>query len=208
MRVIHVLRKPVAESSIAANIVEHGTGGLHINAARISTGEQPKPTTAPGWDSFNKTNAEQGYRPADYAQGPAEYVPSPDGRWPGNLVLRHLDECKVVGTKRVKAKQLTAGRRTVRWGVGEGGDTYEKGTGARFATEDGLDSTLEWECAPGCPVAELDKQSGMLSTGGGCRNSGKAKGIYGQFSGKETPRTFDSNTGGASRFFKQVGGKK
>ena len=34
MRVIHVLRKPLSESTVAANTLKHGTGGLNIDASR------------------------------------------------------------------------------------------------------------------------------------------------------------------------------
>jgi|GEM_PF-2299103 len=42
----------------------------------------------------------------------------------------NVDGCRIPGVK-----QATAGRRTVRWGVGEGGCSYEKGTGALFSNE-------------------------------------------------------------------------
>ena len=53
-------------------------------------------------------------------------------------VLRHgcgainIDGCRI-GTGTLK--QATAGRRTVKWGVDEGGCSYGKGTGAEFSTE-------------------------------------------------------------------------
>jgi site-specific DNA-methyltransferase (adenine-specific) len=43
----------------------------------------------------------------------------------------NIDACRV-GSEQ---KQKTAGRRTIKWGVGEGGDTYQKGTGAEFTNE-------------------------------------------------------------------------
>jgi len=213
VRVIHVLRKPLV-GSVATNVLEHGTGAINIDACRINSGEQPSPTKAPGWDSYNKSNAEQGYRPTDYAQGDALYVPSESGRWPANLILEHKPGCCIIGTQTVKAKQLTAGRRTVKWGVGEGGDTYEKGTGAQFATSDGLDTAPVWECEPGCPVADLDEQSGdcrgmsrqILRRGASTGTSIGGHGIYGKSSLHEAMVGYD-DTGGASRFFKQVGGK-
>ena len=42
-----------------------------------------------------------------------------------------IDSCRVDGGVR----QATAGRRTVKWGVGIGGSSYELGTGAEYTTE-------------------------------------------------------------------------
>jgi hypothetical protein len=49
----------------------------------------------------------------------------------GTGALR-IDACRV---NNGVAKQATAGRRTVKWGVGEGGSSYEKGTGAIWSNE-------------------------------------------------------------------------
>lgn len=38
MRVVHVLRKP-PETTVSRNVLDHGCGGLHIDAARIKTTE-------------------------------------------------------------------------------------------------------------------------------------------------------------------------
>jgi hypothetical protein len=60
-------------------------------------------------------------------------------------------------------------------------------------------------CAPGCPVGELDRQSGTLTSGAmlaGTRPKGE-RNTYGQdaASGYETLRDTYADTGGASRFF-------
>ena len=159
MRVIHVLKKPVSESSVTKNVLKHGTGGLNVDAGRISNGEQPKPTTAPGWDSYNKANAEQGYRDKDYAQGPAEYHPSPDGRWPANMVFRHHPECVLKGTKQVKSSN--PGNKIIEGGASTGvcyGD-YGRRSAVGHEDADGKETVPAWDCAPGCPVAALDIQS-------------------------------------------------
>ena len=74
MRVLHLLRKPLTESSIVQNTCVHGVGGLNVDASRISSSSMPTPTKAPGWDAYNKRNAELGYRPVDYKQGDALYL--------------------------------------------------------------------------------------------------------------------------------------
>jgi hypothetical protein len=37
MRLIHLARKPLGESSTGANLIKHGTGAVHIDACRIGT---------------------------------------------------------------------------------------------------------------------------------------------------------------------------
>lgn len=60
------------------------------------------------------------------------------------------------------------------------------------------------ECAGGCPVAELDRQSGTLKSGANPtrRGSPKFRDAYGEFQGQEecTPAR-GADEGGASRFF-------
>jgi hypothetical protein len=87
MKIITVARKPI-RGSATQNVIEHGCGALNIDGTRINQGEQPQTTTAPGWDSINRKNAEHGYRPSDYDQGGAQYVPSNLGRWPANVILQ------------------------------------------------------------------------------------------------------------------------
>ena len=37
MRLIHLLRKPVSEGTVASNVLKHGVGAINIEASRIST---------------------------------------------------------------------------------------------------------------------------------------------------------------------------
>ena len=63
-------------------------------------------------------------------------------------------------------------------------------------------TVAKWECEAGCPVAKLDEQTGEL---GNNHRESKANGsssIWG--SGKASPTAAIPDTGGASRFFKQV----
>jgi len=161
MRIIHVLRKPLSESTVAANTLKHGTGGLNIDASRIaSTGDHMRP--------FQPTNNDREVYGAQTGFQPTNHT---GGRWPANVILQHLDGCR-------------------------------------------CDGVANWICEPGCPVARLDEQSGVI------------KGVVRQPTGKAvyptegTAMNWNSNsvidntvrgfgdTGGASRFYKQVGGGK
>lgn len=61
---------------------------------------------------------------------------------------------------------------------------------------------VDGTCVEGCPVRELDAQSGTLKSGAwnGARNTPKTKHSFGAFAGT-TERPRESSEGGASRFF-------
>src|SRR5699024_9961352 len=71
-----VARKPMA-TTVAANVLEHGTGALNIDASRIGTtediGSRPAPTKAEGWGMGG--------------DGKHGWTPSTSGRWPANVIL-------------------------------------------------------------------------------------------------------------------------
>ena len=61
-----------------------------------------------------------------------------------------------------------------------------------------------WDCAEGCPAAELDRQSGVLTSGANParRGSDKFRDAYGDFAGQaECVVHRGADSGGASRFF-------
>lgn len=99
----------------------------------------------------------------------------PSGRWPSNVLLSHTPGCVLVGTQTVDV-------------------TDEEIHGEEVVEV--------WACAEGCPVDELDRQSGQRRGGGQITTapeSEQTKNVYGdahrdEFSGY-------SDVGGASRFF-------
>jgi hypothetical protein len=117
---IVMARKSTGFNSAVANVLEHGTGALNVNACRVDPGD--------GNDV---------------------------GRWPSNVVLSHSPACTT-------------------------------------------------NCVPGCPVGELDRQSGTLTSGANPsrRGSDKFRSTYGDFKGQTdcTPAR-GADSGGASRFF-------
>ena len=60
-----------------------------------------------------------------------------DGTVASNVLAHGCGGINIDGTRigTGTVKQATAGNRTVKWGIAEGGCTYEKGTGAVFSTE-------------------------------------------------------------------------
>ena len=73
---IVMARKPF-KGTVAANVLEHGTGALNIDACRIGTtediGSRPAQTKAEGWGMGG--------------DGKHGWTPSTSGRWPANVIL-------------------------------------------------------------------------------------------------------------------------
>lgn len=168
MIIVTVARRPLSESTVASNVLAHGTGALNIDACRIGTSES---------DREEMLKMSRGFvgrkfgRPEMMNYGYEESmatktlsVPAPSGRWPANLIIGHLDGCKQEG------------------------------------------------CAAGCPVAHLDAQSGETQSpktyvrGADGYNNNTYSQAMGEPSGTVSLNYGD--TGTASRFFKQVGGRK
>jgi len=211
MRVIHVLRKPLSEGTVAANVVKHGCGGLNIDASRVA---------APGETISNHSRGDEsaiskGIYGDSAGQETHQTEGQKSGRWPANVILQHLDGCRCDGTKRVRNPSGKASGPTTN-ALGDG-ERYGEANGDRtdvpfYADTDGKESVANWICEPGCPVAGLDEQSGASkSTGGRIGNKGGGR-IYG--GGKGLAGAYSSgdpgfgDTGGASRFFKQIGGEQ
>lgn len=146
-------RRPLA-GTVAANVLEHGTGALNIGACRTAV-----------TDSVNARRNKGtglGYQSGDAQRGAWDGAA---GRWPTNVVFSHpplVVDGEVVG------------------------DACAEG------------------CVDGCPVAELDRQSGILTSGANPtrRNSDKFCDAYGDFKGQtECIPARGADSGGASRFF-------
>jgi len=108
-----------------------------------------------------------------------------EGRWPTNLVLQHFVGCRWAGTKRVRgAKPAGSGQNLKHDRVWCDGGGWRQRKPFTYREADGRETADAWNCAPGCPVAGLDFQS----------------------AGAEVD-TLHNDSGGVSRFFKQVGGQ-
>ena len=202
MRVIHVLRKPLSEGTVAANTLKHGAGGLNIDASRIRDGSEtngPPPESVP---NYKNVVYGRGFGGGAWA--------NTTGRWPANVVLQHLEGCRCEGTKKVKGAAPQGRKGDWR---GHGGSIHSTGLQAHAVAvgrtdEDGKETVSNWICEPGCPVARLDEQSGVSKTPEKVTRG--AGGQHGSFSPIGAQRDVPSygDSGGASRFYKQVGGVK
>mgnify|MGYP001619168741 CR=1 FL=1 len=221
-------RKPLS-GTVAQNVLAHDTGALHIDACRVGTsgggthcsnrdadgrclgrgdaGQSQSGATvhAPlsrrrdGEPSASRRYADEGG--TDFAATPGPRGGDPAGRWPPNVLLSHAEGCVRVGTRRVASNEHERRNGPTMGYGGDAGIVTGKASDA-----DGLEEVAAWECAEGCPVAELDRQSGERPTsaspqiGQGAGES-DGHGIYHGVGGRITSAYGD--TGGASRFFPQ-----
>lgn len=71
-------RKPLSEKTVAANVLEHGTGALNIDACRIETSDTWSGTRRTALGLMN----DDGWKPKD-----TDMSSHPGGRWPANVVF-------------------------------------------------------------------------------------------------------------------------
>jgi site-specific DNA-methyltransferase (adenine-specific) len=176
---IVVARKPL-DGTVASNVLTWGTGALNINGTRVG---QP--------DGFGGgAKATSGF--VDGYEGDG-FVASTQGRWPANTIITHSPDCEQVGTR---TDDITLN--------GEGNDNlFEGNFGGGHDQSPRTSTTPVWRCAPGCPAAELDVQSGVSTSRVGKPRGTAKKGLFvnSEFNAVGTEH---SDTGGASRFFTQT----
>jgi hypothetical protein len=195
---IWLLRKPCSEATVAAQVLATGTGAIWIDGCRVA---------GPGNVTFQRQPGERDrgqYRTGTVA-GPQ--VPTSLGRWPANAVWVHLPGCRNVGTRKVPGHQgypNGPGGKSFQYSSDKRGVEVRPDAWAGHADADGLETIAAWECAPGCSVAALDRQSGPLKSGGYPPAGGMRTQVstYGKPSQYKDP-AFGSSEGTASRFFPQ-----
>jgi len=213
VRVITISRKPCSEPSVAANALKWGTGGINIDATRISLGNEAPPSTP----QSNPSNRQGEVFSSEMWKGDNTKMHEAQqasiarlanlGRFPANLILIHKSECKKTGTRRMGAGEYTEPTGTRPGGFGNVG--ADKGNGGHCGPKYGTETVDTWECVTGCPVADLDKQSGVVATGTWNRQGDGAH-PFGDAVGSpyENWKQVNEAPGGASRYFKQVGGRR
>lgn len=121
------------------------------------------------------------------------------GRWPPNVVFSHRPECREIGVRTVKANPgglRRGGGRTAQsdWRMRDQERSKRYGVG-------GSETVEAWDCVPECPVAELDRQSGVSTSTGGSRGAGGQHGAFSPIGAQPDFKPGLGDTGGASRFF-------
>jgi len=202
---ILLARKP-RNATFAQTAMEHGSSALNIDGCRIPSAE---PYVINTWDDGAKPFGDGAGHPFTGRQQ--------NGRWPANLLFSHLPECKKIGVKKVKQRSgSVTGNEPSHTGDDNTSCYGEYGRVAfqRHADPDGFETVEAWECAEGCPVAMLDRQSGECGNKWK-KNYGKkyaeqelqyAGGTFG--GGGYLGNSTYSDKGGASRFFKTFEGER
>ena len=137
MKVVHVLRKPCSEPTVAANVLRWGTGALNIDATRIgfvSEADEAESKTKNQHADFGSAPVTGNVTYGDYSMVPPKNYNPPGGRWPANLVLQHLDGCVQDGTETVTAWTCAFGCPVSALDAQSG---VSKSTGGRTVTRSG-----------------------------------------------------------------------
>lgn len=189
--------KPL-EGTFAENAMRHGVAGINIDGARIAIANGERETLDNRSGAFNATQTIFGIGNRPLGE---RFTSHGLGRWPANLILCHSPDCVEVGTKRVAAGmhvgRNTAGREKMPRAYS--GGLPEIGEDRDYADADGTETVPDWRCAPGCPVAEIDRQSGQTTEVNREKKATASIG-YGGSAAQFTTRAYAGN-GGASRFF-------
>ena len=122
-------RKPV-DGSIAANVLQHGTGALNIDACRVAVreGDEVQPVFA------GRKGAVAGETGKYGSSGDYWSEVNEAGRFPSNFLLTHSAACESHGPADVE----------------------------------------RWDCAPDCPVGEMNRQSGASVSAAGVQTITRA----------------------------------
>ena len=188
-------RKPM-KGTVAANVLEFGTGALNIAACLVAHASAADLATSQSKNPGRDDTVTSGTYGADRPQQSV----NTDGRWPTNIVFTHSQSCEPIGTREVRNHGHGPASR------GSGGISTSGHGGQEGLTERRvpLETVDAWNCAPDCPVAELDRQSGSVKSSGiyspvdhGPNGNAKAT----TFPTPGTPGTMYGDSGGASRFY-------
>jgi hypothetical protein len=184
-----LLARKFLEGNLAEAALEHGVGGLAIDACRIGSDER---FVAP---AGNTGKSAASVAPVNVTGYSGQMVA---GRWPANVILSHLDECERVGSRASKdtAVKTASTGKVVSENVAMGGPNYGRTiVGSMTRPDEEI-----WKCVDGCPRAMLDAQSGNRP---GMSGGGKHRADYpgGMFGGIDSMHTARGDSGGASRFF-------
>src|SRR5699024_3660824 len=129
---IVLARKPLAEKTVARNVLAHGTGAINVDACRIGTTVETWPATRsyggdPSEVAFTKT--------AGGVQRAQSTGSAPSGRWPANVLLDHHAAAWVDEQSGILHSQDPATRRSRSKAVGATG--FSTGLSVEYADKGG-----------------------------------------------------------------------
>lgn len=86
---IVLARKPLGEKTIAANVLQHGTGALNIDGCRVATDDGLNGGTYTG--DLRDPGPQRCLENRNRKRGIGEFV-QPSGRWPANVILSYPED--------------------------------------------------------------------------------------------------------------------
>jgi len=179
-----LIRKPLSEKNIADNVIVNGVGGLNIDACRVGTS-----------DNLNGGAYSPGERPTHHCvpkNRVKEKFVNPTGRFPANLILSHHEDCYCVGYSEEVTLNHNAPKGTFAGGEPDrGSDTEEYRKNKSILAK--------YHCVEGCPIKELDEQSGASVSTKPIKKQQYKGGCFG--GGLHCDGNNYGDKGGASRFF-------
>lgn len=208
-----LIRKPIAEPTIAKNVLKYGTGGLNIDACRIgeeiiTINGQGNDNLFHGGSSDIKQNQQLGRFPANVILGCSCKVKPVASQEQQTMVENQTGVGGKKGYAGTRPKQQIAYRKPRE--IGKKLNTQERGYGYKRVERTNIVDTAQTHEAS-CVCAILDQQSGnkcgqIAPTTGKEPSASKPNKVYNDYSmveGKASkPR--EPQLGGASRFFQQI----
>ena len=189
---ICVFQKPY-EGRPIDNITSTGAGAINIDRGRI--GYESDGNLASNPSLRESINGGNGGHIFPTEENRRVVVPSTQGRWPSNVILHHLESCKLVGHR--EADSYTINRFT------DGAKPFGNGAGHEFESEQVQPGKEEvWECTDSCPVNRMNIQTGTSTSGtihGEYENNGM---VYGKYNDRQID--IEGSEGFPSRFFYQA----
>ncbi len=184
------------------SMLETGAGALNINNARIGYESGGSVATNPSLRSSIKGG--NGGHVISTEKESRIVIPNTSGRWPSNLILSHLPECKCSGNA-----VINAGAKVNKHRDGEATKASKKRK-LKFgmkpgARRGGEESVTTWKCVEGCPVLELGTQSGDRKVATSSSNSRKSSSLLRPNQGAYQKQGFlHQDSGTAARYYFQA----
>jgi DNA modification methylase len=186
----------------------HGNGGIQYSEVLHTA---PATEDALRWDGWNVA-LKPAHEPVVLARKPLAGTVTQNVLWHGTGAL-NVGACLVAHASEADlavSKAKTPGRAdTVASGVyGTARPQRSVNDGGRWPPNVLLTHSIDCDgtCAPDCPVAGLDRQSGVLTSGANPsrRNAAKFQDTYGELAGQQEQPRRGVDSGGASRFYPRL----
>jgi DNA modification methylase len=190
-------RKPLAQPNIARQVLDTGTGALNVDGCRVAyAGTADEDGATPQGRCTSKESAAIGAEPdaGRHLERIAFDRPDTAGRWPANLLLSHSAACDFRGV--VLTESAPWPRTRPPGGISTNGHRGQETVPPRPEQE----CAPVWDCAPDCPVAAMNAQSGASASTMHPRGDSRAS-TFNASPAPSASSTGYADTGGAARYF-------